>query len=154
MDSIIIFCAKYLFILIPLLFLLAVYQANRKDQKRLIIAVVIAVAIAAILDKIGGKLYYDPRPFVSHNLKPLITHAADNGFPSEHTLFTMTISGVIYLNRKRLGMLALAVSLAVGAARIAAHVHSPIDILGAILMGIVSAYLGARLARVYLAKSS
>jgi undecaprenyl-diphosphatase len=154
MDSIIIFCAKYLFILIPLLFLLAVYQANRKDQKRLIIAVVIAVAIAAILDKIGGKLYYDPRPFVSHNLKPLITHAADNGFPSEHTLFTMTISGVIYLNRKRLGMLALAVSLAVGAARIAAHVHSPIDILGAILMGIASAYLGVRLARIYLAKSS
>src|SRR5438132_10951672 len=101
MDSVIIFGAKYLFLAVPLLFLFALYQASRKDKKQLIIALITALVIAAILDKLLGKLYYDPRPFVSHNLKPLVKHAADNGFPSEHTLFSTAIGTVLYLYRRR-----------------------------------------------------
>ncbi len=154
MDSIIIFGAKFLFVLVPVLFVVALYQASKKHQKQLIVAVVVAVIVAAIADKILSKLYYDPRPFVTHHLKPLVAHAADNGFPSEHTLFSITISSVLYAYRKRLGLLALGVSMIVGIARIAAHVHSPIDILGAIAIGAGSAYIGVWVAAKYLAKHS
>ena len=141
MDSIIIFCAKYLFVAIVLLYALALYQASRKHKKALLISFVIAGITAVILYKIAGKLYYNPRPFVSQHIKPLIPHSADNGFPSEHTIFTMTISSVLYYYRRRLGWLAFALSLIVGLGRIAAHIHSPIDIIGGTIIGIASGSL-------------
>jgi undecaprenyl-diphosphatase len=148
MDSIIIFCAKYLFVTVPLLFIFAWWQAAKAHKKQLLLAVAAAIVIAAVLDKVGGKLYYDPRPF-THGIKPLITHSADNGFPSEHTLFSMTIAGVIALHRRRLGSLALGVALIVGLARMAAHVHSLVDIVGATVMGLAAAYAGFLLAKKY-----
>lgn len=149
MDSLIIFGAKYLFIALPLIFLLAVYQASHKDRKKLIFAIIAAIIVAGLLDKISAKLYYDPRPFVTHHLKPLVSHAADNGFPSEHTLFCFAFAGVTYLYRRRLGWVALGLSLLVGLARIAAHVHSPIDIIGGIIFGLAAAYAGKWLAERY-----
>ena len=149
MDSLIIFGAKYLFLSLPLIFLFMLYQASTKDRKKLIIAIVVAVIIAAILDKIGTKLYYDPRPFVTHHVKPLVSHAADNGFPSEHTLFCFAFATVTWLYRRRLGWLALALALIVGICRVAAHVHSPIDIIGGLLMGVAAGYLGKWLTERY-----
>jgi undecaprenyl-diphosphatase len=142
MDSVIIFCAKYLFIIVPLFYLWAIYQASKRDRKTLVISFIVAGIAAVILDKLGGKLYYDPRPFVSHNVTPLIQHSADNGFPSEHTIFSMTIAVLLFYYRRRLGVLAIIVAYIVGAARVAAHVHSPIDIIGAIVMAIVAASAG------------
>src|ERR1700757_4513579 len=96
MNSLIIFGAKYLFLVLPLIFLFALYQASSKDRKKLIVVLVTALIIAGILDKIGAKLYYDPRPFVTHNVKPLVAHAPDNGFPSDHTVFCFTFAAVLY----------------------------------------------------------
>ncbi|HET7827393.1 MAG TPA: phosphatase PAP2 family protein [Candidatus Saccharimonadales bacterium] len=147
MDSLIIFGAKYLFIALPLIFILALYQAGRPDRKRLIAAIAIALIVAGILDKIASKLYYDPRPFITHpNIKPLLNHAADNGFPSEHTLFSFTFASLIFLFRRRLGGLALGLALIVGICRVAAHVHSPIDIIGGIIIGLTAGYAGKAIA--------
>ena len=146
MDSLIIFGAKYLFIAVPLLYLLAWLQANRRYKALLALAFIIAGIAAVILDKISAKLYYDPRPFVAHHLKPLVAHAADNGFPSDHTLFTITIATALIFYRPKLGTLAFIIGLLVGISRVAAHVHSPIDIIGAALMGIAAGWLGYYLA--------
>jgi undecaprenyl-diphosphatase len=142
MDTLITFGAKYLFLAVVLLWAAAWLQASRRHRAEIAWATFIAVVIAAVLDKIAGKLYYDPRPFVSHHVHPLVAHAADNGFPSEHTLFSITLGMVLFLYRPKLGMLALAIALIVGIARVAAHVHSPIDIAGGIAMGVVSGYAG------------
>jgi len=146
MDSLITFGAKYLFVAVLLLFLLAWAQANRKYKTELLVAVALAGIIAVILDKLGGKLYYDPRPFVTHHLRPLIAHAADNGFPSEHTVLTMTISTVLVFYRPKLGALSFLIALAVGISRVAAHIHSPIDIAGGILIGFIAGITGYYLA--------
>jgi undecaprenyl-diphosphatase len=142
MDSVIIFCAKYLFVVVVLLYIWAIYQASKRDRKALVVALVIAGITAVVLDKLGGKLYYDPRPFVSQNIKPLIDHSADNGFPSEHTIFSMTIGILLFYYRRRLGALAVVIAYVVGVARIAAHVHSPIDIVGGIAIGLIAASVG------------
>jgi undecaprenyl-diphosphatase len=146
MDNLIIFGARYLFLAVIALYFLAVIQAGPKHRKSLVLAFVIAGMIAVVLDKLGGRLYYDPRPFVSHHLKPLISHSADNGFPSEHTVFTTTISAALIYYRRRLGALALALALIVGIARVAAHVHSPIDIIGGIAIGAAAGSAGYFLA--------
>lgn len=142
MDSIIIFGAKYLFILVVLLLIITWLQANKKLKKEILTAAVMAGIIAVILDKICSKIYYDPRPFVSHNLHPLVAHAADNGFPSEHTLFSITLATIVFFYRPKLGVLAFAVALAVGISRVAAHVHSPVDIAGGVLIGVIAGWAG------------
>lgn len=139
MDSVIIFCAKYLFIAVILLYLLAIIQASKKHHKALVVSFIIAGIIAVILDKLGGKLYFDPRPFASHHVTPLIQHTADNGFPSEHTIFSMTMALLLLFYRRRLGALAVLTALVVGIARVAAHVHSPIDIIGGIIIAAIAA---------------
>jgi undecaprenyl-diphosphatase len=142
MDSIITFGAKYLFIGIVLLWIGAWLQAGRRPKAQIALASVIAVIAAAILDKISSKLYYDPRPFVSHHVQPLVSHAADNGFPSEHTLFSITLAAVLLMYRPKVGILALIIGLLVGIARVAAHVHSPIDIAGGVVLGAAAGYSG------------
>jgi undecaprenyl-diphosphatase len=138
----IIFGAKYLFVAVVLLWVIGWWQANRAYRKRLAVALVAAVLIAAILDKITSKLYYDPRPFMTHHFNPLIAHTADNGFPSEHTLLSATLAAALLFYRPKLGALAFFIALIVGVSRVAAHVHSPIDIAGGALIGLVAGYLG------------
>jgi undecaprenyl-diphosphatase len=145
MDSFIIFGAKYLFLLVPFLWVVAWYQASIRYKRELPLSALAAIVIAAIADKIAGKLYYDPRPFVNSHVTPLITHAADNGFPSEHTLFSAAIAGSLIFYRPKLGAAALAVALIVGICRVAAHVHSPIDIAGGLLIGLAAGYGGSYL---------
>ena len=52
---------------------------------------------------VGGAAWVDPRPFVVDGRAPLVPHADDNGFPSDHT----TVAGW------GMGALAAAVGVAV-----------------------------------------
>lgn len=146
MDSLIIFGAKYLFLFVVLIGLIVWLQLPRRHKLELALALIVAVIIAVIIDKIAGWLYYDPRPFTNHSFKPLVAHTADNGFPSEHTLYTFMISAVIYAYRRNLAILAAGLALLVGISRVAAYVHSPIDIIGGIIFGIIAGYGGYRIA--------
>jgi undecaprenyl-diphosphatase len=147
MDSLIAFGAKYLFVLVVLIAFAAWLQAGRRLKKEMILAGLLAGAVAAVLDKLSGALYYDPRPFVTHHVTPLVAHAADNGFPSEHTLFSAALAATLFFYRPRLGIAAMVVALLVGISRIAAHVHSPIDIAGGLVLGALAGYMGYWLAR-------
>jgi undecaprenyl-diphosphatase len=140
MDSIIIFCAKYLFVAVILIVAASWLQAERRTRLKLTAAIVLAGILALIISRIAGRLYYDPRPFVSSpNLKPLITHAPDNGFPSDHALLTMTLTAVLYFYNRGWAAAAFAVTVIVGIARVLAHIHSPIDIIGAWLIAMAAA---------------
>ena len=142
MDSLIIFGAKYLFLAVGLLYLIALVQAGKNHRKQLFLSLIIAGVVAIILDKIAGKLYYDPRPFTTHHFKSLVAHAADNGFPSEHTVLAMTLSAALIYYRRRLGALSFGLALLVGISRVAAHIHSPIDIIGGIIIGAAAGSAG------------
>jgi undecaprenyl-diphosphatase len=146
MDQIVIFCAKYMVAAVVLLWLIAWLQASKKPRLSLTTATIIAVFIATILDRIISRLYYDPRPFVTHHITPLVAHASDNGFPSEHTLFSITLASVLFFYRPKLGYLAFAIGIVVGISRVAAHVHSPIDIIGGIFIGTIAGYAGYQIA--------
>lgn len=142
MDSIIIFCAKYLFLAVILILVFTWLKEGKNKKIELMTATVTAGILAYVLMKIAGHLYYDPRPFVTQHIKPLVAHGADNGFPSEHTVFTMTLTSVIYFYNKHLGYIAVIITLIVGTSRVLAHVHSPIDIVGGLLIGTVAGIAG------------
>lgn len=148
MDSLIIFCAKYLIGAVALLLGWAWLRSTRPGKIKFAIAAVVAGAIALFLAEIAGKIFYDPRPFVTRNLQPLVQHAPENGFPSGHTWISMTTTALLYYYGRSLFLVSLVITVAVGTARVLALVHSPIDIVGGIIIGSVAGYLGYRIAQI------
>lgn len=142
MDGIITFCAQYLIIGVALVYAYIFFKLPANQRKQFIAVTLLALIIAAILDKLAGKVYYDPRPFVSHNVRPLFPHGADNGFPSDHTLFSTTIAAVLYFYRKKFAAIAFVLAVVIGSARVAAHVHSPNDIIGGLVLGAIAGWIG------------
>ena len=147
MNSVIIFCAEYLFVLVVICLAAAWLPTDRETKKRFVVATVVAGVIAFLLSHIAGHLYYDPRPFVTEHVKPLIPHGPDNGFPSDHALFTMTLTVITYFFNKKIASVMLILTIAVGAARILAKVHSPLDIGSGWVLGIIGAVCGFYLMR-------
>ncbi len=98
---------------------------------------VVGGLIALGLARLGGHFYYDTRPFVREHIKPLFAHAPDNGFPSDHALLTSFLGFTLWRYSKLLGSLLLANAVLVSWARVAAHVHSPIDIVGSFIFSLV-----------------
>jgi undecaprenyl-diphosphatase len=141
MNSIIVFVAKDLIFL--LLFVAAIiwFRASHQKKAELIALGLPGAIIAYIFAKIGGALYYDPRPFVSQHITPLFTHAADNGFPSDHMLLSSVIAVTFLKVAPKWGIVFSIAAILIGSARVAAHVHSPIDIVGAAIFATLGVYL-------------
>lgn len=97
--------------------------------------------MALVVGKILNHDIQDPRPFVVKHITPLVAHAADNGFPSDHTLLTMTIASIVFVYNKKLGIILGAISLCVGLARVFAQIHHLEDIIGSIIIAIGSTYV-------------
>ncbi|OVE78970.1 hypothetical protein BVY00_01560 [bacterium G20] len=147
MDNLIIFGAKYLIFIIAAVTLAVWLQIKGKTQWQFAAAVIIAGITAVILSKLASSLYYHQRPFAVQNIQPLVSHSGDNSFPSDHTIMATTLGMVIYFYHRRLGMYVLVLALIVGIARVAAHVHWPVDIAGGLVLGAVSGWVGYFLAK-------
>ena len=136
MSLLIILSAKYLFIVSILIALLYFLKTDKKNKKSLFFLALLSFPFSFIIAKILALFINDPRPFVVEHIRPLISHIADNGFPSDHTLLTMTIASVIFVFNKKLGIVLFMIALFVGIARILAQIHHPLDIIGATLIAI------------------
>lgn len=142
MDNLITFTAQYLILAVAAGVTVAWFLAPKINQLRFALSVVVAGVIALVLSRIASHYYYDPRPFVTENVKPLFDHAADNGFPSDHSLLAMALTASTYFFNKRLAGIMLVLTVLIGVARILAKVHSPLDIGAAWVIGIVGAVAG------------
>lgn len=152
MKEIIVFCAQYLFLLVILLIIIAWFKTSKNERLRFVAAAVLAGIIALILSRIASKVYYDPRPFVAEHVQPLFPHIPDNGFPSDHALLTGTLTAITYLFSKKYAYIMALPTIIIGVARVAAKVHSPLDIAGGWAFGIIGAMAGYYIVSSYLAK--
>jgi undecaprenyl-diphosphatase len=140
MDTMIVAFAQYLPYVIPLTAAVIWFFLPREDKVGLAVQGVASLVIAFILIKVAAAAHTDPRPFVvDPSVKPLFSHPADNGFPSDHTTLAATIALCVMTYRKRLGGVLLAGSVLVGAARMAAHVHHGQDIVAGVLIAALAA---------------
>lgn len=135
MDIFIIFIAKY-FIVIPIIATIFVAWRfkNRKDILKFILVVLVGGILSLILAKVTSMLWYNPRPFVVGNFTPLIPHAADNGFPSDHVLLASFLGWTILRYSKKIGIGVLVVAAIIGISRVMAGVHHPIDVIGSFVV--------------------
>ncbi len=138
MDALIIFGAKYLIAFSVAAALLVFLSTHRSMHKRLAALFCTALPLAYALGLLARSLYENPRPFISDNVTPLISHGADNGFPSDHMLLASTLAAIVTTYDRRLGAVLWIIAIVVGAARVAAGVHHPIDIVGSAAIAIVA----------------
>ncbi|HSX02157.1 MAG TPA: phosphatase PAP2 family protein [Candidatus Saccharimonadia bacterium] len=132
MNELIIICAKYLFIVSLIAVVVYWWRLPRADKKPFLVLLVVGGVLSYALAKLSGHFIYDARPFVSEHITPLIPHANDNGFPSDHTLLTSWLAWVVLAFSRKWGAALLAVAVVVGAARVMAGIHHPLDIAGAL----------------------
>jgi undecaprenyl-diphosphatase len=134
MHKFIVFSVEYLYLVIILIALVTTILLQPTVRKVLLKTAFIALPTAFIIGKIMNFLVYNPRPFVVQNVQPLISHTADNGFPSEHTLLVMTIALIILLYNRRIGVVLITLGLVVGTGSVLAKVHHGTDVVGSIII--------------------
>ncbi|HEY4528441.1 MAG TPA: phosphatase PAP2 family protein [Candidatus Paceibacterota bacterium] len=141
MTNVLIFCAKYLFILSPVVVFYFFYKSDAEIRKRILVLGALSLPLSYILGVIGRMLYFNPRPFMVSGVEPLISHAADNGFPSDHTLLLASIASLVFIFNRKLAAWLWVITILVGISRVYAGVHHFIDILGSISIAIASTAL-------------
>ena len=129
MDVAFIFFAKYLFVLSLTLSGLYFLTQNRNSKKHIILFAVPSLLFAYILALAAGHFYFDARPFVVDNFIPLIPHAPDNGFPSDHALLVSSIAVIGLYLHKRLGAVLTVIAILVMAGRVYVGVHHVTDVV-------------------------
>lgn len=141
MNILIIFGAKYLYLVSVFIVGYYFFKQPKAVKKRIIILGIISLPITYAVAKIAGLFYYDTRPFIALDFTPLIPHSDDNGFPSDHTLFLSAIASLVYFFNKKISILLWVIALTVGFARVFAGVHHSIDIFGSIAIVVIVSVL-------------
>jgi undecaprenyl-diphosphatase len=138
MDTLIVIGAKYLLFVVAFLAVTATFLSGKTVRCNIIRLALLSFPIAYLLAFIAGQLFYDTRPFVVEHVEPLIPHGADNGFPSDHTLFAMVAAATIFVYRRKLGVFLGIVAVLVGVSRVFARLHYPVDIIGSMALAIAA----------------
>jgi undecaprenyl-diphosphatase len=117
----------------------------RRDRRRglsLLGTGVVALGLALVLVQVAGHLVTEARPFTTdRDTHLLISHAADNSFPSDHATVAAAAAVVAALAWRRWAAVFLVLAFAIGLGRIYAGVHFPGDVLAGFVIGASSALI-------------
>lgn len=116
---------------------------NRTRGITLGLAVVVALAVAGIGVLVASSFVTEARPFVGDaDTRLLISHAADNSFPSDHTTVAAAAAMVAALAWPRWGWLAVLGAALIGLSRVFVGVHFPSDVAAGLAIGGAAAVAG------------
>ncbi len=141
METLIILSANYLYLLVLALAGVVFLRVDTPTKWKMAKLALFVFPLCFVIALIAGSLVSSPRPFVVDGLPPLIQAASDNGFPSDHTLLAMAVAAVIFAYHRKAGILLLLLAAWVGIARVVAHVHHPIDVIGSTLIVLTTTFL-------------
>lgn len=110
------------------------------------VGVVLAVSLAiealccnVILKPLVARI----RPFdVNTAVQLLISPPKDFSFPSGHTGASFAAASALFFSKNRLWIPSLVLAILIAFSRLYLYVHYPTDVLGGILLGILSGWLG------------
>lgn len=100
------------------------------------LAVAVGALLALALGQLLGSLFPESRPFVSDHFTPLVAHAADGSFPSDHLLVLGALVGGCLVASRPLATAATVMALLVAAARVYVGIHHPVDVIAGFLVGV------------------
>lgn len=152
MDWIVVFFADtfpYIVVILAGLFLLFHHEIFRAEspvrvfleKKKEIFVVFFSSFLAYFFSVLLKILFHTPRPFVLLPEVSSLFGQSGYAFPSGHASFFGALAFSIFFLHKKAGYIFMLFALLVGIARIAAGVHFPVDILGGLILGAITAYL-------------
>lgn len=130
------FWAVYAINIIPLVLLIGWLWL---PQRKLVLKSIIALAIAILAAKIISSVYPHARPFVDSVGHQFLNHSATSSFPSNHGIlaFTFALAFVLW-GRISQAVAFFSLALMIAWARVYLGVHWPLDMLGSLLVGLLS----------------
>lgn len=101
------------------------------------------------INQVIGLFWQHPRPFMMGLGNTFIPHVADSSFPSDHLtlLWSIAFSFLMHQRPRFTGVVLALLGLPVAWARIYLGVHFPLDMVGAAVVAVSSAYLCFRAER-------
>lgn len=122
--------ANYAIWIVPATLACMWLAADAERRETAVRATVVGFAALGV-NQLIGMAWYHPRPFETGLGQTLLAHAADSSFPSDHvTLLSAVSFTFLYSGMRRLGLVMLAVDVAVAWSRIFVGVHFPFDMVG------------------------
>ena len=98
---------------------------------------ILAFLVERILEFLIKSAYFTPRPYMVNHLPTYVTFIPiDSSFPSGHTMTAFALSTLLFMHNKKLGIICFILSLLIGAGRVLANVHYPIDIISGLIVGV------------------
>lgn len=147
LHGVLVWDAKYGVFLFAALLVLGYFVARRaSDALRRVshdvwaaLAALVAVALAQPINHVVAR----QRPFADHpQVHPLIQHAKDFGFPSDHATAVGAVAVGLWFVNKWLGGIATLLALILAFSRVYVGVHYPGDVAGGLALGVTVALVG------------
>ncbi|MGV2290086.1 undecaprenyl-diphosphatase [Trinickia sp. YCB016] len=137
-----VFCAEYLIWAVPAVVAIGWLRGGKATRQMMLEATACAV-VALLLNQIIGLLWQHPRPFAIGLGNNFVAHAPDSSFPSDHLtlMWSVAFSLAMHRGRRATGVALALLGLPVAWARIYVGVHYPLDMAGAVLVSVASAWL-------------
>lgn len=142
MNELIVVIAQYLLYALVVVAAGVWLNRDRPGKVRLAAEAVLGLVLVGIGIVLAGHLHTDPRPFVHDpHSTPLFPHAADNGFPSDHSAAGGLLTALVIRYQRWWGLVVGAGAAAIAWARVAAHVHHAQDVVAGLGIGLVAGAL-------------
>ncbi len=141
MDTLIIFCGKYLLYGMALAAAAYWLLSPRAKKLELALTAVIALPLAYALARLAGMFMSHTQPFSAYHYEPLIPHEVNNSFPSDHSAAAGTLAGITSLFNRALGLMMWILATAVAAGRVLSGLHYPVDAVAGLILGGLCAML-------------
>lgn len=138
LEIVSIFLATKLHVIIVLTALVFVALASDYQRLRILVLATISLPLTFIASRSASLLVENPRPFLEHDFIPLVAHAADNGFPSDHALLVFTVASIVFTFNKSVGIGLFVLATLVGVGRVLVGVHHVIDVVGSFAIAAVA----------------
>ncbi len=108
-------------------------------EKRSFLLILVGLPIAFLLIKLIHLILFEPRPFVTFNLLPIVSESADSAsFPSRHVTMAAVVAFAYTYFKSKWALFFLFIMLLIGVSRVYVGVHYPLDIVGGFTVGAIS----------------
>ncbi|ROR11210.1 undecaprenyl-diphosphatase [Erwinia sp. JUb26] len=136
------FIARDVIAIVPLMIVVLWLWGPRSQltsQRVLVVKTGVALLYALAISWCVGHLFPHPRPFAIGLGHQYLAHAPDDSYPSDHgtVIFTFALAFIAW-HRMWSGAVLLATGAAIAWSRIYLGVHWPMDMLGGLLVGVLS----------------
>ena len=117
------------------------FVTNQKGKQTLL-EVTAVVLLGLLINQVITLFYFHPRPFMMELCTPLIPHAPETSFPSDHAtlLFCASLPLLFQPGWRRQGSLLLFFALAGSWGRVYTGLHFPFDIMGSFAVALASTF--------------